>query len=133
MEKVFILKMISKGVESNYLLGKFYQKIQLDYKNPINFLSINHPGFAKFFKPLFKMADDEGRVIMLPQTNIYISGEISNEIYPIDFYEYDSAYITCNGTTVEKINFLDYDKYDQDFWNKFWIDFMDKNDNYQDW
>ena len=113
MEKTFILKLIIQdGWEESIILGKKYEKIEVkdNVALPIRFHS-----FLKEFI-------DES-INMYPFTNLFIISE-DGKAYPIENMNYEKAYITCDGNTIEKLPIL---VKKESEWVNYWIDVMKNN------
>ena len=110
--KTFILKLVIKnGWEESIILGRKYEKIEVKEELlPLKF------AFLKQFV-------DES-IIMYPLTNLFIKGE-DDEVYPIESMNYERAYITCDGNTIEKLPIPKFQK-DKD-WMNYWCEVSDKN------
>ena len=109
MEKVFILKTVDcDAVECSNLLGKRFFRVDLRKNCPI-------PDILKsYLKPSIERCEKSGDVKYMPLFKSYIIGD-DGEVYPLD--SSIKILITCNGTTIEKINVVN----EPEDWNEFWI------------
>lgn len=115
--KNFILKTVDGfGIEKNIILGSSYSKIVLEPDTEYPDWIVNSI-LNKFGKDYLLRDDISG----LPFTNLFIVDE-ENEFYEINSEQVKQAYITCNGTTVERLkvpkDFEDYNVF-EDFWSRF--------------
>lgn len=115
--KNFILKTVDElGIEKNIILGSSYSKIVLEPDKTYPDWIVN--SILNKFGKEFLLCDD---INFLPFTNLFIVDE-DNEFYEINSEQVKQAYITCNGTTVERLkvpkDFEDYNVF-EDFWSRF--------------
>lgn len=116
MDKSFILKTVeTTGIEKNVILGKTYTKIKV------------YPNVDCKDADLLEYLKDGGEGYLasaMPFTDLFIKDE-DHKIYEI-LPNVKEAYITCNGTTVEKLKIVDPFKNGDNF-IQFWAEFLDTN------
>ena len=116
MDKNFILKTVeTTGVEKNVILGKTYTKIKV------------YPNVDCKDTDLLEYLKDGGEGYLasdMPFTDLFIKDE-DHKIYEI-LPNVKEAYITCNGTTVEKLKIVDPFESSDEF-IKFWAEFLNTN------
>lgn len=122
MEKVFIAKAVNvSGVETSFLLGEFFEKVFIK-ESTTHFCPSDLPSqFLEWILPQIKEANENGDGLFI-SSQLFLINE-DGKIYSFDKDNYNVVYITCNGTTIERIYLPEWPK----DWTMFWIDFFESN------